>query len=125
MQLMAEEPGGAVDRTGVSEFGKTGVHAEPDSELFAGLPEEQTGWMSHRDSVTAPPAGARVTAGSPAAPIAAFEDPQRALYGVQFHPEVVHTPNGQEVLKNFLYGVADAPPSGTAEAGIEEQVARI
>src|SRR5438046_4360242 len=125
MQLMAEEPGGAVDRTGVSEFGKTGVHAEPDSELFAGLPEEQTGWMSHRDSVTAAPAGARVTAGSPAAPIAAFEDPERGLYGVQFHPEVVHTPNGQEVLKNFLYAVADAPATWTAAAVIEEQVERI
>ena len=125
MQLMAQELGGTVERTGVSEFGKTDVRAEPESALFAGLGVEQTGWMSHRDSVTAPPAGARVTAGSPAAPIAAFEDPERGLYGVQFHPEVVHTPNGQEVLKNFLYGVADAPPSWTAAAVIEEQVERI
>jgi GMP synthase (glutamine-hydrolysing) len=125
MQLMAQELGGAVERTGVSEFGKTEVRAEAESELFAGLPEEQTGWMSHRDSVTAPPAGARVTAGSPAAPIAAFEDPGRRLYGVQFHPEVVHTPHGQEVLKNFLYAVADAPPTWTATAVIEEQVERI
>jgi GMP synthase (glutamine-hydrolysing) len=125
MQLMAQELGGTVERTGVSEFGKTDVHAEPQSALFAGLAAEQTGWMSHRDSVTAPPAGARVTAGSPAAAIAAFEDPERGLYGVQFHPEVVHTPNGQEVLKNFLYGVADAPPTWTAAAVIEEQVERI
>jgi GMP synthase (glutamine-hydrolysing) len=125
MQLMAQELGGAVERTGVSEFGKTEVRAEAESELFAGLPEEQTGWMSHRDSVTAPPAGSRVTAASPAAPIAAFEDPERRLYGVQFHPEVVHTPHGQEVLKNFLYGVADAPPTWTAAAVIEEQVERI
>jgi GMP synthase (glutamine-hydrolysing) len=125
MQLMAQELGGAVERTGVSEFGKTEVRADAESELFAGLPEEQTGWMSHRDSVTAPPAGSRVTAASPAAPIAAFEDPERRLYGVQFHPEVVHTPHGQEVLKNFLYGVADAPPTWTAAAVIEEQVERI
>ncbi|HXK13342.1 MAG TPA: glutamine-hydrolyzing GMP synthase, partial [Gaiellaceae bacterium] len=125
MQLMAQELGGTVERTGVSEFGKTDVRAEPESALFAGLPEEQTGWMSHRDSVTAPPAGSRVTAGSPAAPIAAFEDPERGLYGVQFHPEVVHTPHGQEVLKNFLYGVADAPPTWTAAAVIEEQIERI
>jgi GMP synthase (glutamine-hydrolysing) len=125
MQLMAQELGGAVERTGVSEFGKTEVRAEAESELFAGLPEEQTGWMSHRDSVTAPPAGARVTAGSPAAPIAAFEDSERRLYGIQFHPEVVHTPHGQEVLKNFLYAVADAPPTWTAAAVIEEQVERI
>jgi GMP synthase (glutamine-hydrolysing) len=125
MQLMAQELGGTVERTGVSEFGKTEVRAEPESALFAGLGAEQTGWMSHRDSVTAPPAGARVTAASPAAPIAAFEDRERGLYGVQFHPEVVHTPNGQEVLKNFLYAVADAPPTWTATAVIEEQVERI
>jgi GMP synthase (glutamine-hydrolysing) len=125
MQLMAQELGGSVERTGVSEFGKTDVHVDGESALFTSLPEEQTGWMSHRDSVAAPPAGARVTAGSPAAPIAAFEDPERRLYGVQFHPEVVHTPHGQEVLKNFLYGVADAPPTWTAAAVIEEQVERI
>ena len=125
MQLMAQELGGTVERTGVSEFGKTDVRAEPESALFAGLGAEQVGWMSHRDSVTAPPAGARVTAGSPAAPIAAFEDPEHGLYGLQFHPEVVHTPNGQEVLKNFLYAVADAPPTWTAAAVIEEQVERI
>jgi GMP synthase (glutamine-hydrolysing) len=126
MQLMAQELGGAVERTGVSEFGKTNVRAAGGaSELFAGLPEEQTGWMSHRDSVTAPPEGASVTAGSPAAAIAAFEDPERQLYGVQFHPEVVHTPHGQELLKNFLYSVADAPPTWTAAAVIEEQVERI
>ena len=125
MQLMAQELGGTVERTGVSEFGKTDVRAEPESALFAGLGAEQVGWMSHRDSVTAPPAGARVTAGSPAAPIAAFEDQERGVYGVQFHPEVVHTPNGQEVLKNFLYAVADAPPTWTAAAVIEEQVERI
>jgi GMP synthase (glutamine-hydrolysing) len=81
--------------------------------------------MSHRDSVTAPPAGAAVTAGSPSTPIAAFEDPERALYGVQFHPEVVHTPYGQDVLKNFLYEVAGAAPSWTPAAVIEEQVERI
>src|SRR5256886_13485273 len=125
MEVMAQELGGAVDRTGVSGFGKTGVHAEPDSELFAGLPDEQTGWMSHRDSVTAAPTGARVTAGSPSAPIAAFEDRERRLYGVQFHPEVVHTPHGQELLKIFLYAGASAPPTWTAAAVIEEQVERM
>ena len=124
MQLMALELGGAVDRTGVSEFGKTQVHAE-ESALLAGTPAEQTVWMSHRDSVTAPPTGARVVAGSASTPIAAFEEPARALYGVQFHPEVVHTPHGTEVLKNFLYGVASAPPAWTPAAVIEEQVARI
>jgi GMP synthase (glutamine-hydrolysing) len=124
MQLMALELGGAVERTGVSEFGKTSMRAE-ESQLLAGTPGEQTVWMSHRDSVTAPPAGARVVAGSPSTPIAAFEEPERGLYGVQFHPEVVHTPHGTEVLKNFLYSVADAPPAWTSAAVIEEQVERI
>ena len=124
MQLMAQELGGQVDRTGVYEYGKTELRAE-ESTLFAGLPDEQVCWMSHRDSVVAPPAGSRVVAGSPSTPIAAFEDPARSLYGVQFHPEVVHTPHGQELLKNFLYGIAGAPPSWTAAAVIEEQVERI
>ncbi len=123
-QLMALDLGGTVERTGVSEFGKTDLRAG-ESALFAGLPEEQTAWMSHRDTVTAPPEGATVTAESPHTPVAAFEAPERGLYGVQFHPEVVHTPHGQEVLKNFLYGVAQMPPTWTAAAVIEEQVARI
>ena len=124
MQLMAQDLGGSVDRTGVSEFGKTDVRVH-EGALFAGLSEEQTTWMSHRDSVTAPPADARVVAGSNSTPIAAFEHAERKLYGVQFHPEVVHTPCGMEVLKNFLYSVADAPATWTAAAVIEEQVERI
>ena len=124
MQLMAQELGGRVDRTGVSEFGKTGLRAD-ESRLFHDLPDEQTVWMSHRDSVVAPPAGARVVAGSSSTPIAAFEDEERRLYGVQFHPEVVHTPHGTDLLKNFLYDVAGAPPVWTPAAVIEEQVERI
>ena len=124
MQLMALELGGRVDRTGVSEFGRTALRVSHGA-LFEGLPEEQSVWMSHRDSVAAPPEGAQIVAGSPSTPIAAFEDSERGLYGVQFHPEVVHTPHGTEVLKNFLYGVAGAPPAWTAAAVIEEQVERI
>src|SRR5579862_2696355 len=125
MQLMALELGGRVDRTGVSEFGRTSLRAEPDGALFRGLAEVQTVWMSHRDSVVAPPEGAEVVAGSPSTPIAAFEARGRALYGVQFHPEVVHTPQGMDILKNFLYDVAGAPPSWTPAAVIEEQVERV
>jgi GMP synthase (glutamine-hydrolysing) len=124
MQLMARDLGGAVVRTGASEFGKAELETG-ESELFNDLPPEQTVWMSHRDSVTAPPTGAEVTASSPSTPIAAFEDRARRLYGVQFHPEVVHTPHGQEILKNFLYEVAGTPPTWTPAAVIEEQVARI
>jgi GMP synthase (glutamine-hydrolysing) len=124
MQLMARDLGGVVERTGASEFGKAELETS-ESELFNDLPPEQTVWMSHRDSVTAPPTGAEVTASSPSTPIAAFEDRARRLYGVQFHPEVVHTPHGQEILKNFLYEVAGTPPTWTPAAVIEEQVARI
>ena len=123
-QLMALDLGGRVERTGASEFGKTELRAE-ESELFRDLPAEQTVWMSHRDSVTAPPEGARVVGESPSTPVAAFEEPGRKLYGVQFHPEVVHTPHGQDLLKNFLYEVAGAPPVWTPTAVIEEQVGRI
>src|SRR5436189_2065572 len=123
-QLLALDLGGTVERTGASEFGKTGLTAV-ESQLFAGLPDEQTVWMSHRDTVTAPPAGAKVVAVSPSAPVAAFEQRERGLYGVQFHPEVVHTPHGTELLKNFLYNVAGAPPAWTPAAVIEEQVERI
>ena len=124
MQLMARDLGGAVERTGGSEYGKSELLTE-GGELFHDLPTEQTVWMSHGDSVTAAPAGSRVVAHSTAAPIAAFEDPARKLYGVQFHPEVVHTPNGQQILKNFLYDIAGAPPAWTPAAVIEEQVERI
>ena len=124
MQLLALDLGGRVDHTGVSEFGKTELRAE-ESELFHDLPGTQTVWMSHRDSVVAPPTGARVVAGSKSTPIAAFEEPESRIYGVQFHPEVVHTPHGMELLKNFLYNVAAASSWWTPAAVIEEQVERI
>jgi len=123
-QLLALDLGGRVDRTGVSEFGKTELHAE-DSRLLKDTPGEQTVWMSHRDTVVAAPEGARVVATSQATPVAAFEAPERGVYGVQFHPEVVHTPHGMAVLKNFLYDLAAAPPAWTPAAVIEEQVERI
>jgi GMP synthase (glutamine-hydrolysing) len=124
MQVMARDLGGTVESNDVSEYGKAEAELS-ESALFHDLPAEQVVWMSHRDSVTAPPPGARVTASSPSTPIAAFEDAERGLYAVQFHPEVVHTPDGQEILKNFLYEVAGAPPSWTPAAVIEEQVERI
>jgi GMP synthase (glutamine-hydrolysing) len=122
---MAQDLGGRVERTGASEFGRTEIEVSPDGTLFDGLGDAQVTWMSHRDSVTAAPRGARVTAGSSSTPIAAFEDAGRALYGVQFHPEVVHTAHGMEILKNFLYRVADAPPAWTPASVIEVEVTRI
>jgi len=123
-QLMALDLGGRVDRTDASEFGKTQLRAE-ESALLHDTPSDQQVWMSHRDSVVAAPTGARVVATSPNTPVAAFESRERGLYGVQFHPEVVHTPHGLSVLKNFLYEIAEAPPAWTAAAVIEEQVERI
>jgi GMP synthase (glutamine-hydrolysing) len=125
MQLIAHQLDGEVDHTDRAEFGRSELKAEAGSALFEGLPAEQACWMSHRDSVVAPPSGSRVTAFSPSAPIAAFEAPDRGLYGVQFHPEVVHTPHGMDILKNFLFHVADAPPVWTPTAVIEEETARI
>ncbi len=126
MQLMAQELGGRVDRTDVAEFGRAELEVtDESSRLLGSLPREQTIWMSHRDAVVAAPEGARVVAASPTTPIAAFEDERRGLYGVQFHPEVVHTPHGIELLKAFLYDVADAPPVWTPAAVIEEEVARV
>ena len=123
-QLLALELGGRVDQTGAGEYGKVGMRTS-EGALFATLPEDQTAWMSHRDTVVEPPSGALIVAMSEHTPVAAFEDAGRKLYGVQFHPEVVHTPHGQAVLKNFLYDVAGAAPSWTPAAVIEEQVERI
>ena len=126
MQLMAQELGGRVDRTDAAEFGRAHLEVtDAESRLLADLPREQVVWMSHRDSVVAPPEGARVVAASPSTPIAAFEDGARGLYGVQFHPEVLHTEQGTEILKRFLYDVADVPPVWTPAAVIEEETARI
>ena len=125
MQVMARDLGGAVEANDVSEYGKADVELDGSAELFHDLAPEQIVWMSHRDSVTAAPPGARVTASSPTTPIAAFEDPARGLYAVQFHPEVVHTPQGQRIIETFLYDVAGAAPAWTPAAVIQEQVERI
>ena len=93
--------------------------------LFTALPAEQTAWMSHRDTVVAPPEGAAVVATSEHTPVAAFEHHDKRWYGVQFHPEVVHTPHGQDVLKNFLYEIAGVQSGSAPATVIEEQVARI
>lgn len=102
-QAMAKALSGRVERTGLSEYGATRVRILDDtSTLFNGQPREQSVWMSHGDAVVEAPAGMQVTAASAAAPVAAFEDDERRLYGVQWHPEVVHSTFGQRVLENFL-----------------------
>jgi GMP synthase (glutamine-hydrolysing) len=124
-QLIAQQLGGEVRRTGGGEYGRTPLTVEAASPLFHDLPEAQEVWMSHGDSITAQPPGFRITATTPGAPVAALEDPERGVYGVQFHPEVAHTPRGMEILKGFLYGVCGARPNWTRVSIIEEAVAAI
>jgi GMP synthase (glutamine-hydrolysing) len=125
-QVMARALGGVVAKTGGREFGGTPLTVKPDpGALLKDLPPEQSVWMSHGDSVSVAPAGFTVTAESPGAPVAAFEDRSRRLAGVQFHPEVAHTPHGQEVLRRFLYDIAGIEPTWTNDAIIDEQVAAI
>jgi GMP synthase (glutamine-hydrolysing) len=125
-QAMAQALGGTVRRTGLSEFGRTPLTVtDPASALLAGLPGTASVWMSHGDAVSAAPAGFAVTARTGGAPVAAFEDVTRRLAGVQFHPEVVHTEQGQRVLENFLFSVAGCAPDWTTENVIEEQVAAV
>ena len=125
-QAMAQVLGGTVSHTGLREYGRTDLTASPESSaLFGGLPGEQRVWMSHGDSVTAAPAGFTVTASTSGAPVAAFEDRASRRAGVQFHPEVAHTPYGQAVLERFLYEVAGLAPDWTSDNIIDEQVAAI
>jgi GMP synthase (glutamine-hydrolysing) len=125
-QAMARALGGEVARTGLREYGGTAVRTEPDrSTLLAGQPGEQSVWMSHGDSVVAAPTGFAVTAATDGAPVAAFEDDARRLYGVQWHPEVKHSAHGQQVLVNFLTKGAGIAQDWTTGNVIDEQVARI
>ena len=125
MQAMAAALGGTVGNTGIGEYGKTPVRLEEGSLLFGEMPREQTCWMSHRDSVTEVPAGFRVTASTETTAIAAMEDRERSLFAVQFHPEVLHTPRGTEMLGQFVLEACQVPPTWTAHQFIEEQVERI
>jgi GMP synthase (glutamine-hydrolysing) len=119
---MAQALGGTVARTGTSEYGRTDLNVL-GGELHSGLPGTQPVWMSHGDAVTSAPAGFEVVATSAGAPVAAFEDRGRRLAGVQYHPEVIHTPHGQQVLSRFLHdfaGIGTAwTPANIAETLIE------
>ncbi|MDR1767564.1 MAG: glutamine-hydrolyzing GMP synthase [Propionibacteriaceae bacterium] len=122
---MAQVLGGEVSQTGQREYGRTQVSVLTPGVLLGGLPATLTSWMSHGDEVTAAPVGFTVTASSPRARVAAFEDPVRRLAGVQWHPEVLHSEHGQRVLEHFLYDIAGCSPSWTPANIVEEQVARI
>ena len=119
-QLLCAELGGTVARTGSGEYGKTSLRRNGSSPLFTGFPESLEVWMSHADSMVAPPPGFVVTASTEEVAVAALENQDRALYGVQFHPEVVHTERGQELLKAFLFEVCGCRPSWTRTSVIEQ-----
>ncbi len=122
-QAMAQALGGTVERTGLSEYGATPATVlDASSTLFNGQPAEQSVWMSHGDSVSDAPAGMRVTASTGGAPVAAFEDDERRLYGVQWHPEVMHSTFGQRVLENFLLRGAGLAGDWTAANVVDSLV---
>jgi GMP synthase (glutamine-hydrolysing) len=125
-QSMAQALGGTVDRTGAREYGKTDASiSRSDTTLFDGQPEEQVVWMSHGDSVGQAPDGFLVTASTLSTPVAAFEDDERRLYGVQWHPEVLHSEQGQRVIENFLRVGAGITPQWTPGNVVEELVETI
>ena len=126
-QLMIQGLGGTVARTGTGEYGATSLdlHDGPaGGVLLAGRPERSQVWMSHGDTCTAAPSGFTVTARSEATPVAAAEDPGRGLYGIQFHPEVLHTDQGLEVLRRFLTA-AGCPATWTVGSIVDEQISAI
>jgi len=125
MQLVALELGGRVEGAEVGEFGRSELTVGEPGRLLAGLPREQTCWMSHRDTVFAPPPGFTALAASTQSPVAAFESVERGVYGIQFHPEVVHTPYGNQVLERFLTDVCGCDRTWSAASIIDEQVERI
>jgi GMP synthase (glutamine-hydrolysing) len=125
MQLMVHELGGRVEQAPAGEFGRTTLQVREPGKLLAGTPPEQQAWMSHRDTVFEPPPGFTALASSPESPVAATEDVARGLYGIQFHPEVIHTPYGTEILTRFLRDVAGCREQWSPASVIEEQVAAI
>ncbi|MFL5686212.1 MAG: glutamine-hydrolyzing GMP synthase [Chloroflexota bacterium] len=124
-QLMAHELGGDVLATGRREYGPASVQLDTSDGLFRGIDRDQPVWMSHGDSITRLPEGFVSTAQTDSTPFAGLEAPDRNLYGIQFHPEVAHTPRGKDVLRNFVQGIAGIEPSWTAANFIETTVAGI
>ncbi len=124
-QAMAQSLGGEVRRTGRSEFGRTPVSVADPGTLLSEVPDEHRVWMSHGDSVVAAPEGFTVLASTDGSPVAAFEDVDRGLAGVQWHPEVLHTEHGQAVLEHFLLRIAGCRPTWTMVNIVEDQLQRI
>jgi GMP synthase (glutamine-hydrolysing) len=125
MQLLVHELGGRVEQAEVGEFGRSDLHVSEPGVLLRDMPTEQTCWMSHRDTVFEPPPGFTALASSSSSPVAAVEDTARGIYGIQFHPEVVHTPYGQEILTRFLTEVCGCEQTWSPASIVEDQIRRI
>jgi GMP synthase (glutamine-hydrolysing) len=125
MQLLTRTLGGDVQGAEVGEFGRSQLTVNEPGRLLAGLPREQTCWMSHRDTVFAPPPGFTALASSSESPVAALESVERGVYGIQFHPEVVHTPYGQQIITRFLADICGCERTWSAASVIDDQIARI
>jgi GMP synthase (glutamine-hydrolysing) len=125
LQLMAHELGGEVLPSSRREYGPASISITSPDGLFAGIEREQPVWMSHGDSIVRPPEGFTPTAQTDSTPYAGLVDHERGLYGIQFHPEVVHTPQGRQILRNFVVEVAGARPTWTAANLVETTVAQI
>jgi GMP synthase (glutamine-hydrolysing) len=125
MQALVLKLGGRVEGAEVGEFGRSQLTVAEPGRLLAGTPAEQSCWMSHRDTVFEPPPGFAALASSTESPVAALEDVERGLYGIQFHPEVVHTPYGQTVLTTFLEDICGCERSWSPASIIEEQIEKI
>jgi GMP synthase (glutamine-hydrolysing) len=125
MQLLVHELGGRVEQAEVGEFGRSDLHVSRPGVLLRDMPTEQTCWMSHRDTVYEPPPGFTALASSSSSPVAAVENTERGIYGIQFHPEVVHTPYGQEILTRFLTEVCGCEQTWSPASIVEDQIRRI
>jgi len=125
MQLITHLFGGSVTSSGSNEFGRTDIGLSTDSPLFYGLKQTEVCWMSHRDSVEKLPGGFRIIASTGSLPIAGIEYADKKIYGIQFHPEVLHTPSGIDIIKNYLFNICGCTPSWTMVSIIENQVNQV
>ncbi|MGC9324049.1 MAG: glutamine-hydrolyzing GMP synthase [Desulfomonilia bacterium] len=125
LQLMSLELGGSIERGHSREYGPAFIHIKGDTPLFFGLGSRADVWMSHGDHVGVPPEGFQILAHTASCPVAAMGDSERKLYGVQFHPEVVHTPRGLEIIKNFLFSIAGCTGGWSMAGFIQEAIRTI
>lgn len=125
MQLMVKQLGGSVERAKRAEYGKASLHIDDPTDLLTNVEQGATMWMSHADSCNQLPPGFEILAHTENTPSAAIADHENKMYGVQFHPEVVHSIGGQALIRNFVYHICRCHPTWTTEAFVEESIREI